>query len=514
VLVEPQETKRRGSGWVVDRERRLVLTGAELVGERKTAAVRFPMPGSEPASGVVLARDERRNLALFELDRLPREAIAGALAETAPQPGDPLHAITHANRPHLDWLYLGAFLRQVGPVKVSRDEGEEPQGLLLQAQPSDGEEGAAILDNHGRVVGQHSGKGPPQQQIAFAVDANEIRSFLKQQQSRWDPRTDADWVARARIFREARATERALHNLDRALEVAPNSATACGERAGLLLRANQPDAALRDANRAVELAPDQAEGWCRRAEVLAIRGELREALADSDKALTLNRQSADVQCVRAGVLRRLGRYAEALAHADEAVWLDRKNAAGHRERGWVHLDRDEAVRAIEEFDQALRLDDEDALTYRLRGEAKWNRSDVKGAMADFEAALQRDRDDARAWLGRGRAGGNAQDFTEALRRDSHLAAAYLERGAARLLGPAPGMGLDDLAEAVRLQPRLRESALGRVRQVIRQVQPGDPIRAGRIALGAVARLVPTTDGRLWWNLPSRPERWVELLPPS
>lgn len=504
VLVLPRDTQRRGGGWVVDRDRRLVLTGAELLRDRKAAAVRFPFAGSEPATGVVIARDDRRNLALLELDRLPKDAVAATLADDEPSPGDPLHAVTHASRPDFDWLYQGTLLRQAGPAKVSRDDGEPPRVLLLQAQPADGEEGSPVVDNRGRVVGQHAGKGPPQQQVAYAVAAGEVRDFLKEHQARWRPETEADRLSRARLFRDARAEERALDELDRAVAAFPNAATACGERAGLLLHLGRVDAARADADRAVKLAPDRPAGWCRRAEIRAERGDLAGALVDSDNALSLDRESADVHRVRAGVLRRLGRLNEALAHADEAVWFDRKNAAGYRVRGWVHLDRDDAARALDDLDMALKLDDEDAVAYRLRGEAKLARGDARTAEADFDAALRRRPDDAAAWLGRGRATGSTDDCTQAIARDPYLAAAYLERGGLRLVGTLPGLGLDDLTEAVRLRPALRDAALSRARRAVRAWEAIDLATAARIAVGAVARLVPLRDGRVWWDLPDDP----------
>lgn len=508
VLVLPQETKRRGGGWIVDREKRLVLTGAELVGQRKAATVRFPFPGSKPATGVVLVRDERRNLALLELDALPPEAVAATLGEE-PAPGDALHGITHAARPELDWLYLGTYLRQIGATKLQREDAEPPRVLLLQAQPSEGEEGAPIVNARGQVVGQHAGKGPPQQQIAYAVAGSEVASFLRQHQALWQPTTERAYLARAALFRDARAEALALCDLGRALEINPSSARAASERAGLHQQLGDLEAALADAERAVRADAKLPAAWARRAEVRALQGDLRAALADADAAVLLDREAADAQRVRALVLRRLGRLPEALACADEAIWLDRKSAAGYRERGWIHLDRDDALKAIDDLDQALRLDEEDALAYRLRGEAKLLRNDHHAAASDFASALQRAPNDARAWLGRGRATGTASDFTAALARDPSLAAAYLERGDALLRGPSPGRGLDDLAAAVRLQPSLRGPALARVRRLVRSVEANDPTRAGELALGAVATLVPSA--RVWRDLDTDPARRIEML---
>jgi tetratricopeptide (TPR) repeat protein/S1-C subfamily serine protease len=511
VLVLPKETKRRGGGWIVDRERRLVLTGAELVGTRKTVTVKFPFAGSQPATGVVLARDERRNLCLLELDTLPKEAVAASFRDDDPLPGDTLHGITHAARPELDWLYLGTNLRQIGPAKLNREEGEPPVVLLLQAIPADGEEGAPIVDEHGKIVGQLAGKGPPQQQVSYALTVAEIKEFLRQHNARWQPLTEADYLARASLFREARAEVRALRDLSRALEINPTSALAASERASLHQQRGDLDAAVADAEKAVRFDATLPVAWARRAEARALRGDLRDALADADTAVKLNRESSDVQRVRALVLRRLGRLPEALVCADEAVWLDRKSGPAYRERGWIHLDRDDPIKAIDDLDQALRLDEEDALAYRLRGEAKLARTDLRAAAADFDAALKRAPDDARAWMGRGRATGDAGDLTQALARNPNLALAYLERGDIRLRSPSPGLGFDDLAEAVRLQPSLRPAALSRVRRLVRALEVTDPTLAGRIALGGVARLVPAKDGRVWWDLDADPARRIEAV---
>jgi len=204
--------------------------------------------------------------------------------------------------------------------------------------------------------------------------------------------------------------------------------------------------------------------------------------------------------------RRSSRLPEALACADEAIWLDRKAAAGYRERGWIHLDRDDPVRAMDDLDQALRLDEDDALAYRLRGEAKQARNDPRAA-ADFDAALQRAASDARAWMGRGVATGSSADLTQALAREPTLATAYLERGTLRLV-LMPELALDDLAEAVRLRPSLRASALARIR---RHATTLDATQTGRLALGAISRFGSPSAATIWRELADDPEKRSELL---
>src|SRR5580765_2038306 len=76
-----------GTGWVVDHEQRLVITNKHVVGTFDDANVVFPMfrDGSLVTAageycriaeklmvtGKVLARDDKRDLALIQLDKLP-----------------------------------------------------------------------------------------------------------------------------------------------------------------------------------------------------------------------------------------------------------------------------------------------------------------------------------------------------------------------------------------------------------------------------------------------------------
>jgi hypothetical protein len=81
----------------------------------------------------------------------------------------------------------------------------------------------------------------------------------------------------------------------------------------------------------------------------------------------------------------------------------------------------------------------------------------------------------------------------------------------RLRGPSPGLGFDDLAEALRFQPSLRPAALARVRRLVRSVEATDPTHAGRLALGAVVALALAPDGSVWRELDADPARRIETL---
>src|SRR5207302_11340511 len=108
-LLQPPESGKRGSGFVLDRRHRLLLASAEVAGNAKTLHVVFPAwrdghpiieaahyqersaslrAEGRPVTGVVLAVDERRALALVELPSLPDDVTEATPAGEPPAPGD------------------------------------------------------------------------------------------------------------------------------------------------------------------------------------------------------------------------------------------------------------------------------------------------------------------------------------------------------------------------------------------------------------------------------------------
>src|SRR5207244_11343288 len=98
-----------GSGSLIDRRRRLILTNYHVVADNDRATVMFPeyRDGKRIAErdyylrrvsdhgihGRVLARDKERDLALIQLDRIPAGPFALALAEKSVAPGQSVHSL-------------------------------------------------------------------------------------------------------------------------------------------------------------------------------------------------------------------------------------------------------------------------------------------------------------------------------------------------------------------------------------------------------------------------------------
>src|SRR5262249_10897990 len=132
-------------------------------------------------TSVVLAVDPRRNLALLEVEHLPDSVSDVRLRATSASPGEPLHLITHPARLEVLWAYAASIVRQRDRFVLGRaKEGPAPAVLIAQAPLSDGEGGGPALDERGELAGLVTGKVGPQQQIAYLLDASEVRDFLKE----------------------------------------------------------------------------------------------------------------------------------------------------------------------------------------------------------------------------------------------------------------------------------------------------------------------------------------------
>jgi len=490
-MVQTEASETRASGWVVDRSRRLLLTTAAAVGRDQKADVTFPvtqngrvvaehsfyreqqsllLKKSHKVSGMVLAVDPRRNLALLELPSVPEGVSEAHLADHDALPGDALHFLSNPQRLESLWIYGAGSVRQNGHANLGQtSQGPNPALLIVQAPLSEGDGGGLALDERGDVAGMISGKVGPQQQVAFCLPANEIRMFLDEQRPWREPRTAAELCSRGILFGKAGRLTRALEDFDEAIRRDQEFATAYSERGNALRQLGKIDAASNDCDRAIRLDPLLVTAYCHRAEVWLARKEPAKAVTDCDTALKLSNSCALAYCVRADAERLLGDLNRAIADCDEAIWHDRRLAAAFLIKGRVLHQQDELAKSIAAYTSALQLDPHLAEGYRLRAEAEWARSNATAAAADYSEVLKIQPDDARSLHGRGRAlaargefDAALQDFNAALHSNPHLARALVDRGSEFLRRGDTDRGFRDFGVVIHQQPSVVVDVLAAV----------------------------------------------------
>lgn len=148
--------------------------------------------------------------------------------------------------------------------------------------------------------------------LAKAVDPSRLRKFAEMRTA-IEVGVEAQIRAMESVIAlEAGELEKALAEVDRAIELDPNSWLYHDQRGAVLRRLGRPDEALAEHDLAVSLTPDDASAHTGRARALADLGHYDEALAAHDRAIELSPDRARLRYRRAETLAMAGRLHEAL----------------------------------------------------------------------------------------------------------------------------------------------------------------------------------------------------------
>lgn len=190
-----------GSGSLIDRGRRLVLTNYHVVGEVKKALVFFPDFGRDKRAiperqhyldnarrlaipGEVVETDKQADLALIRLDRLPEGAIELPLAERSPEPGQPVHSIGNPGKSGALWVYTPGKVRQVYTKrwKAKLDERTilefHAKVIETDSPTNPGDSGGPLVNDRAELVGVTQGGALDAQALSLFVDLSEVKRFL------------------------------------------------------------------------------------------------------------------------------------------------------------------------------------------------------------------------------------------------------------------------------------------------------------------------------------------------
>ncbi len=198
------ENDSAGSGFVVDAEKRLLVTCRHVVADRKEVDVFFPWVRAGAlvtekheylrnraelraakllVSGTVLKASDETDLALVQLDALPAGTRAVTLSSRAPAQGDTLRVIGHRLDLDTVWNETRGPLRARGPLTEGyfwrgKRLGTTAHVLLAQLPTEEGDSGGPVVDARGEVVGTCSALRRQCPLAAVCISAREIRAFL------------------------------------------------------------------------------------------------------------------------------------------------------------------------------------------------------------------------------------------------------------------------------------------------------------------------------------------------
>ena len=189
-----------GSGSLVDRDKRLVLTNYHVVGENPKTTVFFPVyrdgqpiPERQYYSdrakrlgtpGRVVAVDKTADLALIEVEKVPDDAKGIPLAAASPGPGDAVHSLGNAGKSGALWGYVRGTVRQVYHKKwqAQLEKGHvatfNAKVIETDSPTNPGDSGGPLLNDRGELVGVTQGGATNAQLVSFFVDLSEVKRVL------------------------------------------------------------------------------------------------------------------------------------------------------------------------------------------------------------------------------------------------------------------------------------------------------------------------------------------------
>jgi tetratricopeptide (TPR) repeat protein len=197
----------KGTGWLLDRSRRLLVTNYHVVGENNSVEVFFPVlergavvaergyylehrevlrKSSHVVRGKVLRRNPDTDLALIELESVPEKAQALRLSAASAQPGDRVHSI--GNRYDCDplWVYTTGAVRQVrvwrdGYFNSGKQLAKGAHVLLTQSPINEGDSGGPLVNERGEVVGVSAAVIWEANGGGLFIDVREVRALLAEE---------------------------------------------------------------------------------------------------------------------------------------------------------------------------------------------------------------------------------------------------------------------------------------------------------------------------------------------
>lgn len=253
----------------------------------------------------------------------------------------------------------------------------------------------------------------------------------------WAPAGAAAHHAPPAIATSSSERERAIDNLNRALQATPpdaplqaNPKTAAefGKRASAYFNRGQLDRAIADCNSAVKLEPlsrewlklrggihsymgnrDDAiadfsamtaldghdfEAYRLRSEQYYLKNDLKTALADAETAVKIAPKNTDNYRLRSGLYFATGDYQHATADADTAIQLEPNNLKLLSWRAFIFQQLGQYDRAIADCDRMIAIKPNDSEAYRYRASENQFKGDFANAIADTGEAIKRKPNDA------------------------------------------------------------------------------------------------------------------------
>ncbi|MGE0761112.1 MAG: trypsin-like peptidase domain-containing protein, partial [Pirellulaceae bacterium] len=206
------DSLRWGTGWVLDAERRLLITNQHVVSGGADAPdqvapddevrVYFPqrrqgelvtdrgtyLEQHEPVLAEIFDVHVLRDLAVLRLASLPPGTTAVELARHGARPGDSVHSLGNPGASDALWVYTSGTVRQVYRARSTYEHGMVRDFLRVETQSptNPGDSGGPVVNEQGELVAVNQGYTEGRL-ISWFIDVSEVRDYLASLEPYWAP---------------------------------------------------------------------------------------------------------------------------------------------------------------------------------------------------------------------------------------------------------------------------------------------------------------------------------------
>src|SRR5438874_5181623 len=171
-VYQDNKLRNTGTGLLVDRFRKLLVTNQHVVGGQELVEVVFPLYQGgavvadkknyirydRPIRGWVIAMDPKRDLAVVELEVVPHAATALRLAADSVCPGERLQLVGNPRTSELLWAHNEGTVHHVSSRKLEDHRSSRVLDALIveirtRSSVKPGYSGGPALNDHGELAG-------------------------------------------------------------------------------------------------------------------------------------------------------------------------------------------------------------------------------------------------------------------------------------------------------------------------------------------------------------------------
>lgn len=384
-----------GTGWVVDADKRLLVTNHHVIEGGLDCDVYFPkysdgvldtdpdtaLDESEAHYARVIDSDETLDLALIQLeDKLPEGIVALELADQSAPPGSRIHSLAGSTVGSQSlWIYSTGHVRQI--VHGELANGYETRLLESDMATNQGNSGGPVCNDQGQVVAVVEGHCTDARLVSIYVDLHALADYLSEGLRAVDPQTpeDLSWSAE-RHLDEGRA-QTALELINKAIAKTEPDADLLAIRGWCWYSLDDNDNAAADFNEAIQIKPHFADAHYGLGCLADEAGEYKKAIQHFTDAIR-NEPGVAYYLVDRGAARRaLGQHEKAKRDIESALEIDPEDFDGLCELVFVETDLGNHDAALETLGTII----EDVMDY---DQAMFYAGFLMQAKGEFEPATR------------------------------------------------------------------------------------------------------------------------------